>query len=107
MTLNKILLGKYENILLEEDLNIDKNKTGSDSSNHLADARDVFNLKNLDKKSICFKPQDGTVIDLKMINRPRSFFKSQNFEIGLSDCNKLVVSILRGPFEKLPRKIII
>ena len=42
-----------------------------------------------------------------LTNRPRSFLKSQNFEIGLSDCHKLVVSILRASyFKKLPRKII-
>ena len=41
-----------------------------------------------------------------LTNRPRSSLKSQNFEIGLSDCQKLVVSILRASFKKLPRKII-
>ena len=42
ITLNKIL-GKYDSILLAGDLNIHKLKTGSDSSNHLSDAKDVFN----------------------------------------------------------------
>ena len=102
---NKIL-NKYDNILLAGDLNIDELKTGSDSSNHLSDATDVFNLTNLVKKITCFKSQDGTVIDLMLANRPRSFLKSQNFETGPSDCHKLVVSILRAPFKKLPRKII-
>ena len=41
-----------------------------------------------------------------LTNRPRSFLKSQNFEIGLSDCQKPVVSILRASFKKRPRKII-
>ena len=41
-----------------------------------------------------------------LTNRPRSFLKSQNFEIGLSDCHKLAVSILRASFKKLPRKVI-
>ena len=102
---NKIL-NKYDNILLAGDLNIDELKTGSDSSNHLSDVKDVFNLRNLVKKPTCFKLQDGTLIDLMLANRPRSFLKSQNFEIGPSDCHKLVVSILRAPFKKLPRKII-
>ena len=51
VTLNKIL-GKYDNILLAGDLNIDELKTGSDSSNHLSDAKDVFNLTNLFKKPL-------------------------------------------------------
>ena len=57
ITLNKIL-GKYDNILLAGDLNIDELKTGSDSSNHLSDAKDIFNLTNLVKKPTCFKSQN-------------------------------------------------
>ena len=73
----------------------------------MSDANDVFNPTNLVKKPTCFKSQDGTLIDLMLANRPRSFLKSQNFEIGLSDCHKLVISILRASFKKLPRKFII
>ena len=54
ITLNKTL-GKYDNILLAGDLNNNELKTGSDSSNHLSDAKDVFNLTNLIKKPTCFK----------------------------------------------------
>ena len=95
ITLNKIL-GKCDN--LAGNLKLDELKTGSDSSNHLPDAKDVVNLTNLFKKPTCFKSQDGTLIDLMLTNRPRCFF--------LSDCHKLVVSILRISFKKLPRKII-
>ena len=105
ISLNKIL-GKYDKVLLAGDLNIDELKTGSNSSNHLFDAKDVFNLTNLVKKPNFFKSQDGTLIDLMLKNRPRSFSISQNFEIGLSDCHKFVASILRASFKKLPRKII-
>ena len=100
ITLNKIL-GKYDNILLVADLNIDELRTGSDSSNHLSDAKNVFSLTNLVKKPTCFKLQDGTLIDLMLTKRPRSFLKSQNFEIGQRDCHKLVVSILRTSFKKI------
>ena len=75
ITLNKIL-SKYDNILLAGDLNIDQFKTSSDSSNHLSDAKDVFDLKNLLKKPTSFKSQDGTLLDLMLINKPRSFLKS-------------------------------
>ena len=71
ITLNKIL-GKDDVILLAGDLNIDELKTGSDSSNHLSDVKDVFNLTNLVKKPTCFKSQDGTLINLILTNRPRS-----------------------------------
>ena len=82
ITLNNIL-GMYGNILLEGDLNIDELKFDSDSSNHLSDDKDVFNLTNLVKKPTSFKSQDGTLIDLMLTNRPRCFVKSQNFEISL------------------------
>ena len=58
------------------------------------------------KKPTCFKLQDGTLIDVMLTNRSRSFLKSRNFEIGLSDCHKLIVSILRPSFKKRLRKII-
>ena len=65
ITLNKIL-GKYDNILLAGDLNIDELKAGSDSSNHLSDAENVFNLTNLVKKPTCSKSEDGALIDLML-----------------------------------------
>ena len=105
VTLNKII-GKYDHNLLVADLNIDELETASDSSNHLSDAKGISNLTNLVKKPTCFKSQDGTLIDLMSINRPRSFLKSQNFEIGLNVCHKLVVSIPRASFKKLPKKFI-
>ena len=104
-TLNKIL-GKYDNILPAVDLNIDELKAGLYPSNHLSDVKDVFNLTNLVKKPTYFKSQDRTLIDLMLTNRQRSFLKYQNFEIGLSDCHKLVVSVLRASFKKLSRKTI-
>ena len=68
--------------------------------------KDIFSLKNLIKKPTCFKSQNSTLLNLILTNRPRSFIKSQNFETGLSDCHKLVRSILRASFKKPPLKII-
>ena len=56
--------------------------------------------------STYFKSQNGTLIDLMLTDRQRSFLKSQNVEIDLSDCHKLVVSIQRASFKNLPRKSI-
>ena len=100
------MLGNYDNIVLAGDLNIDELNSCSDSSNHLSDMKDVFNLSNLINKPTCFKSQSGSLLDLILTNRPRSFMKSQAFELGLSDCQKLVCSILRASFKKLPPKII-
>ena len=105
ITLDRIL-GNYDNILLAGELNIDELKTGSDSSNHLSNVKDVFNLTNLFKKPTCFKLQDETLIDLMLTNRPISFLKSQNFEMRLNDYHKLIVNIQRASFKNPPRKII-
>ena len=68
--------------------------------------KDIFGLTNLIKEPTCFKSQNSTRLDLMLTNRPRNFMKSQNFETGLSDCHKLVCSILRACSKKLPPKII-
>ena len=68
--------------------------------------KDVFNLSSLIKEPTCFKSQNGTLLDLILTNKPRSFMKSQAFELGFSDCHKLVCTILRASFKKLPPKII-
>ena len=104
-SLNK-MSRNYDNIVLAGDLNIDELNSCSDSSNHLSDMKDVFNLSNLIKEPTCFKSQNGTLLDLIITNRPRNFMKSQVFELGFSDCHKLVCSILRASFKKLPPKII-
>ena len=66
ITLNKIL-DKYilDSILLAGDLNIDELKPGSDSSNYLSDAKNIFKLRN--------------------------FLKSQNFAIG--PCHKEILQM--------------
>ena len=47
VNLNKIL-GKYDNIILAGDLNIDELRPCSDSSkNHLSDMKDIFGLTNI------------------------------------------------------------
>ena len=66
----------------------------------------IFSLTNFTKEPTCFKSQNSTLLDLRLINRPRSFMKSQSCETDLSDSHKLVCSILRASFKKLPSKII-
>ena len=46
------------------------------------------------------------LFDVMLAKRPRIFLKSQNFEIGLIDCYKSVLNVLRASFKKLPRKTI-
>ena len=46
------------------------------------------------------------LFDVMLAKRLRIFLKSQNFEIGLIDCYKSVVNVLRASFKNLPRKTI-
>ena len=101
MTLNKAL-NEYDNLLLAGDLNINTLRATSDSSNHLSDLNDTFSLTNLVTDSTCFKSNKGSLINLMLTNKPKSFYKSHSFVTGLSDCHKLIVSILRTSFQKLP-----
>ena len=101
VTLNRAL-NKHDNLLLAGDLNINTLRPTSDSSNHLSDLNDTFSLINLVTDSTCFKSNKGTRIDLMLTNKTESFYKSYSFVTGLSDCHKLIVSILRTSFQKLP-----
>ena len=106
MTLNNIF-NKYDNLLLAGDLNINTFRPTSDSSNHLSDLNDTFSLTNLVTESTCFKSNKGGLIGLMLTNKPKSFYKSHSFVTGLSDCHKLIVSVLRTSFQKLPPKFVI
>ena len=106
MTLNKAL-NEYSNLLLAENLNINTLRLNSDSSNHLSDLNDAFSLSNLGTDSTCFKSNKGSVIDLMLTNKPKSFYKSHSFVTGLSDCHKLIENILRTSFQKFPPKFVI
>ena len=48
----------------------------------------------------------GTLLDVILTNKPNCFQKTSAFETGLSDFHKLVVTIFRSTFKKLPPRII-
>ena len=63
--------------------------------------KDIFSLTNLIKQPTV----SNCRLALFLTNRPRSFMKSQNSETGLSYYHKLICSIVRASFKKLPLKI--
>ena len=80
VSLNKIF-GKYDNIILAGDLNIDELRPCSDSTkNHLSDMKDIFGLTKLTEEPTCCKSQNSTLLDLILTNRPRTFMQSHNFD---------------------------
>ena len=94
----------YGNIVLAGNLNIE---SLDNTSNHLSDLLDVFNLKNLVKEPTCFMSDKGSLIDIIPTNKPRSFHKTQGFVTDISDFHKLVVTVLRSYYKKLPPKNIL
>ena len=65
----------YDNIVLTGELNVNLLDPGKDTSIHLSDLLEAFNLENLVKESTCFMSDKGCVVDIVLTNKPRSFHK--------------------------------
>ena len=89
------------------DLNIGTpNSLTKDMNNYLSDLCDTFSLKNIIKGKTWFKTLEETSIDVLLTNIPRSFQKTNILETGLSDYHKMILSIFRSYFAKIPSKLI-
>ena len=88
------------------DLNIDTAEKTKDTCIYLSDLGDTFSLTNIINGKTCFKAQKVTSIDALLTNRPRSFHKWGIFEKGFSDHHKLILSVFRSYFIRIPPKII-
>ena len=98
---------KYENILIIGDLNINfDNLKKGDTHSHMSDLCDTFSLSNLVNGVTCVKSQNGTSIDVMLTNRPRSIHNISLIETDLSDYRKMIVSVFRAFFKRLPAKVI-
>ena len=105
ITLNQIT-NKYENFIIMGDLNIDTDDKTKDTCNYLSNLCDTFFLTNIINSKTCFQAQKGTSIDVLLTNRPGSFHKTGIFETGISDHDKLVLSVFRFYFTRIPPKTI-
>ena len=64
-------------------------------------------MKNLIKNPTCFKNRDNRkVIDVLLKSRPGSFCNSDTLETGLSDFNKLTLTVLKTYSKKQAPKMI-
>ena len=89
-------INRYENILFIGDLNIDISIPNHDKKHLLKDLCDTYDLTNIIKEKTCFMSVEGSSIDLILTNKPRSFYKANTIETGLSDHHKMVVTFLRS-----------
>ena len=68
---------------------------------------EVYNFKNLNKGPTCFKnPTKPSCIDLILTKRKKQFMPSALIETGVSDFQKMVVTVLKSYFRKCEAKII-
>ena len=104
-TLNQIT-NKCENVTIMGDLNIHTADKTKDTCNYLSDLCDTFSLTNIINGKTYFKAQKGTSINVLLLNKPGSFHKMDIFETGISDHHKLILSVFRSFFTRIPPKII-
>ena len=97
---------KYDNFILMGDINIDIDDNKSIGHEDLIAFMDSYNLKNLIKEKTCFFKDHESSIDVILTNKPKRFFKSKCFELGVSDCHKMVSACLRLKIPRLkPKKL--
>ena len=97
---------KYDDIILMGDINIDLHDKKCVGFKQLNDFMDIFNLTNLIKEKTCFFRDHESSIDVILTNKPRKYFNSKSFELGVSDCHKMVVTNLRAHVSHLSTKTI-
>ena len=86
-------LAKYENILILGDFNSEVNEK------HMNDFCELYNLQNLIDEPTCYKSTNNpSSIDLMLTNRKNSFHNNMTIASGLSDCQKMTISVLKTFF---------
>ena len=92
---------KYEHFLVMGDFNVEID------DKFMSNFCESYNLSSLIKEPTCFKnPENPSCIDLFLTNLPRSFQCSSVLETGLSDFHKMIVTVMKTNFKRMPPKII-
>jgi hypothetical protein len=99
-----MVTSKYDNILLMGDLNIDANLKTKQGYKDLINFMDMYNFSNLIKSQTCHFKDNSSSIDVMLTNKPRRFFNSNSFELGVSDCHTMITSFLRTQISRLRPK---
>ena len=95
-----IYYGKYENLVFLGDFN-----AGTEEIPMKSFCKS-YNLTSLIKQPTCFKiPEKPSCIDLILTSKPKSFESTCVIETGLSDFQRMIVSVLKMRFQKLPPRV--
>ena len=93
----------YDKFILVGDLNLN----ALVENEALDDFMDEFHAKNLVKDPTCYaNPSNPSCLDLYITNSYRSFQGTTTVTTGLSDCHKMVVTVLKTTFPKADPRII-
>ena len=85
----------YETVLITGDFNAQEGEKCLDTFLY------QHELKSLNKEATYYKnPNKPSWIDVILTNSPRSFFSTETYFTGLSDCHKLVLSVFKTKFSK-------
>ena len=103
--LNKAI-NKYDNIIIMGDINIDHGNKKSIGYKELVNFMDIFSLKNLINDKTCFFRGHESSIDVILTNQPRKFYTSKTFELGVSDCHKMIATSLRAHIPRIKSKTV-
>ena len=91
----------YDKFLLVGDFN------AQDTEPILCNFMNQYDAKNLVKDKTCFKNiENPSCVDLFITNSYRSFQNTKVLSTGLSDFHKMVITVLKIKFKKLPPKMI-
>ena len=91
---------KYEYIIVIGDFNAEVN------DKFMRNFCESYNLSSLIKESTCYKnPENPSSIDLILTNSSHSFQCSSVVETGLSDFRKMIVTVMKTTFQRIPAKI--
>ena len=95
---------KYDNILLMGDINIDMHDHNCIGFGEINEFMNLYGLKNLIKDKTCFFKGHESSIDVILTNSSKKIFKTQTFELGVSDCHKLISTSFRSHVPRLKTK---
>ena len=92
----------YDKFLLAGDFNAEEQEV------IIKNFMQLYDLKNLVKEDTCFKSVNNpSRVDLFLTNCNRSFQNTNAISTGISDCHKMIVTVLKTTFQKAKPKEIV
>ena len=93
----------FDKFLISGDININ----AFNENEYLDDFLDEFHAKNLVKDPTCYaRPENPSCLDLFITNSYRSFQNTITISAGISDCHKMVLTVMKSTFPKPQPRVI-